>query len=97
MIIGELTITPLGEGTSVSKYVKAAVEAIKSLGLKMELTPMSTVIEAENLKQIFRAAELGEEAMIKLGAKRVIIDIKIDHRLDKNATMESKRRAILKE
>ncbi len=97
MIIGELTITPLGEGTSVSKYVKAAVEAIKSLGLKMELTPMSTVIEAENLKQIFRAAGLGEEAMIKLGAKRVIIDIKIDHRLDKDATMESKRRAILKE
>jgi len=95
MIIAELTITPLGEGTSVSRYVKAALEAIKSLGLKIELTPMSTVVEAESLDDIFNAAKIGERAMIEMGAKRIIIDIKIDHRLDKNATMESKKRAVL--
>jgi len=97
MIIAELTITPLGEGTSVSKFVKEAFKAISSTGLKIELTPMSTVVEANNIDEIFRAAKLGEEAMLKLGAKRVIIDIKIDHRLDKNATMETKKRAVMEE
>lgn len=97
MIIAELTITPLGEGTSVSRYVKRAFEAIKSTGLKIQLTPMSTVIEAKSLDEIFHAAELGERAMIEMGAKRIIIDIKIDHRLDKDATMESKKRAVLGE
>jgi len=97
MIIAELTITPLGEGTSVSKYVKAAFNAIKSTGLKIELTPMSTVVEARSLDEIFQAVKLGEQAMIDMGAKRIIIDIKIDHRLDKDATMESKKRAVVEE
>ena len=94
MIIAEVTLTPLGEGTSVSKYVKKAFEAIKSSGLNIELTPMSTVIEAERIEDIFEAVLKGERAMIEYGAKRVIIDIKIDHRLDKNATMDGKKRAI---
>ncbi len=97
MIIAELTITPLGEGTSVSKFVKEAFKAIKDTGLKIELTPMGTVVEASSIDDIFKAAKLGEEAMLKLGAKRVIIDIKIDHRLDKDATMESKKKAVMKE
>ncbi len=97
MIIAELTITPLGEGTSVSKYVRAAFNAIKSTGLKIELTPMSTIVEAATLDDVFNAAKLGEEAMIKMGAKRVIIDIKIDHRLDKDATMETKKNAVLRD
>ncbi len=94
MIIAELTITPLGKGTSVSKYVKAAFRAIKSTGLKVELTPMSTVVEASTLDEIFNAVKKGEEAMINEGAERIVIDIKIDHRLDKDATMESKKRAV---
>jgi len=97
MIIAELTITPLGEGTSVSKYVKAALKAMQASGLKMELTPMSTVVEASTLDDIFNVAKMGEKAMIEMGAKRIIIDIKIDHRLDKEATMESKKRAVLEE
>ncbi len=96
MIIAEVTLTPLGEGTSVSKYVKKAFEAIRACGLKIELTPMSTVIEADKFEDIFEAVIKGEKAMIESGAKRIIIDIKIDHRLDKDATMEKKKNAILR-
>ena len=65
--------------------------------MKIELTPMSTVVEARSLDEIFQAVKLGEQAMIDMGAKRIIIDIKIDHRLDKDATMESKKRAVVEE
>ncbi len=97
MIIAELTLTPLGEGTSVSRYVKEALKAIRSTGLKVELTPMSTVIEAPSIEDIFEAVRRGEDAMFRMGAKRVIVDLKIDHRVDKEATMESKKRAVLGE
>ena len=94
MIIAELTLTPLGVGTSVSKYVKKAIEVIKNSGLKYKPTPMSTVIEVKTLEEIFNVVKEAEEAMLKSGAKRVIIDIKIDHRIDKDATMNSKLKAI---
>ena len=95
MIIAEFTLTPLGEGVSVSKYVKKAFEVIKNSGLKYELTPMSTVIEARTLDEIFGVVKKAEEKMLEEGALRVVIDIKIDHRLDKDASMESKKRAVL--
>ncbi len=94
MIIAELTLTPLGVGTSVSKYVKAAFQELQKSGLKIMLTPMSTVMEAESLDDIFSAVKNAERAMLKAGAQRVIIDIKIDHRIDKEATMEKKLRAV---
>ena len=94
MIIAELTLTPLGVGTSVSGYVRAAFEVIRASGLKYELTPMSTIIEARTLDEIFRVVKEAEEAMLELGAERVVIDIKIDHRLDLDATMASKINAV---
>jgi len=94
MIIAEVTLTPLGVGTSVSRYVKVAFESLKESGLKLLLTPMSTVLEANSLDEIFEAVKRAEEAMLNAGAKRVIIDLKVDHRIDKEATMEKKISAI---
>ncbi len=95
MIIAELTMTPLGEGVSVSRYVRLAFEIIKNSGLKYELTPMSTVVEGRTLDEIFNVVKKAEEAMLNAGAQRVVIDITIDHRIDKDATMDSKKEAIL--
>ena len=97
MIIAELTLTPLGVGKSVSRYVKAAYEVIRDSGLNHELTPMSTVLEARTLDEIFSVVKRAEERMLDMGAERVIIDIKIDHRVDKDATMKSKKSAVLGE
>ena len=94
MIIAEITLTPLGVGTGVSKYVKKAIEVIEDSGLKYKPTPMSTIVEAKTLDEIFGVAKKAEEAMLKAGANRVIIDIKIDHRIDKDATIESKLKAV---
>ena len=95
MIIAEVSITPLGTGVSVSKYVRIAYEKLKTRNLKLMLTPMSTIIEAQKLEDIFDAVKDAEEAVLNAGAKRVIISMKIDHRIDKDATMDSKIDAVI--
>ncbi|MCD6473417.1 MAG: MTH1187 family thiamine-binding protein [Thermoplasmata archaeon] len=94
MIIAELAIFPTSEGVSVSKYVKKAIEAIEATGLKHETGAMSTVIEAKSLDEIFDAVKRAYDAIVGMGARRIHIDLRIDHRLDKDATIESKKRAI---
>jgi len=94
MIIAELAIFPTSEGVSVSKYVKKAIEAIEATGLKHETGAMSTVIEAKSLDEIFDAVKKAYDAIVDMGARRIHIDLRIDHRLDKDATIESKKRAI---
>lgn len=94
MIIGELSIFPTSEGVSVSHYVKEAIKVIESSGLTHETGGMSTTIEAPDLATLFKVVEKCHEALVKMGAKRIHIDLKVDHRLDKDATIESKLKAI---
>jgi uncharacterized protein (TIGR00106 family) len=94
MIIAEFAIFPTSEGVSVSKYVKEAVKVIESSGLKQETGGMSTTIEAPDLDTLFKVIENCHKAMVKMGAQRIHIDLRIDHRLDVEASIESKLKAI---
>ena len=89
-----MSITPIGEGTSVSKYVKAAIKYLKENGVKFQTNPMSTVIEVEDLETLFNVVKKAHEAVLEAGAKRLITDLKIDDRRDKEITIESKLKAI---
>jgi len=94
-IIADLKLIPLGVGTSVGKYLGVAIEAIDRLRtVRYQITPMSTVLEAESLDEIFRAVKAAHEAVIGLGAQRVECDLRIDDRLDKPRTMEEKVAAV---
>lgn len=94
MIIAEFAIFPTSEGVSVSKYVKETIRVIESSGLKHETGGMSTTIEAPDLDTLFKVIEKCHEALVKMGAKRIHIDLRVDHRLDKDASIESKLKAI---
>lgn len=94
MIIAELSIFPTSEGVSVSRYVKEAVNIIAGSGLNHETGGMSTTIESPDLPTLFKIIEKCHEAMVKMGAKRIHIDLRIDHRLDRDATIDSKLKAI---
>ena len=94
MVIAEVSIAPFGVGTSLSKYVKEAVSVLKSSGLKVRLGGMSTTIEAPDLDTLFKVIKEAEEAEFRAGAQRVLINIKIDDRRDKPATIESKMQAV---
>jgi uncharacterized protein (TIGR00106 family) len=94
MIIANFAIFPTSEGVSVSKYVKEAIRVIEASGLKNETGGMSTVIEAPDLATLFKAIEKTHEAMVKMGARRIHIDLNVDHRLDSDATIDTKLKSI---
>jgi uncharacterized protein (TIGR00106 family) len=94
MIISQLTIVPLGEDVSVSKYVKKVIEVIKKHNVRSETNAMATVIETEDLQTLFNIVQEAHMAIVNSGAKRVITELKIDDRRDKNATIDTKLRAI---
>lgn len=96
MIIAEFSIIPIGtKTTSVGKYVKAALKELEKQGnIRVKPGAMGTVIEAENLDDIFKAVEMAHNSVFDLGLKRVVSEIKIDDRRDREATIESKTRAL---
>ncbi len=96
-IIAELSTYPVGEGTSLSQFVKKAVNIIDEFPeIRVVHHPMGTVIEADTLDQIFEVTRLAHEAILSTGAKRVITQLKIDDRQDKGRKMEDKVSAVTK-
>ena len=94
MIISQLSIAPVGKGTSVSKYVKLVIETLEKENVKFETNAMATVIETDDLDTLFNVVQKAHNAVVKAGAERVITELKIDDRKDKNATTESKLDAL---
>jgi uncharacterized protein (TIGR00106 family) len=94
MIIAEFAIFPTSEGVSVSDYVKEALRVLETSGLKHETGGMSTTIEAPDMKTLFKVVEETHKALVKMGVKRIHIDLRVDHRLDIEATIESKLKAV---
>ncbi len=90
MIIAQVTISPLDKGISVGKYVREAVKVIEKSGLKYHVCAMATEIEAPDIETLFGVVKRAEKAVIDAGSQRVISTVKIDHRVDTEATMEDK-------
>ncbi|MCC6013507.1 MAG: MTH1187 family thiamine-binding protein [Candidatus Verstraetearchaeota archaeon] len=91
MIIAEFTVIPMGTGsTSVSDYIAEVCKEVKNSGLRYMVTPMGTIIESENLDEIFNVIKKAHEVMVKMGIKRIVTTIKIDDRRDKERKMEDK-------
>ena len=94
MIISQLSIAPVGAGTSLSKYVKNVINILKKNNIKYKTNAMATVIETEDLKTLFRIIEEAHNSVINLGAERVITELKIDDRKDKQVTISTKLKSI---
>ncbi|HAR36038.1 MAG TPA: hypothetical protein DCR87_03880 [Acidobacteria bacterium] len=94
MVIAEFSIFPTSEGSSVSRYVKEVIKVIENSGLRSETGAMSTTIEAPDLTSILKVVSECHRVLLEMGARRIHIDLKVDHRLDKEATIDSKLRAL---
>lgn len=94
MIISQLSIAPLGESPSVSRYVKKVVNLLNKSDVKSETNAMATVIETEDLDTLFNLVKEAHMTMVNSGVKRIITELKIDDRRDKNATINSKLNAL---
>jgi uncharacterized protein (TIGR00106 family) len=94
MIISQLSIAPVGVGTSLSKYVKIAIEVLRRNDINFQNNDMATVIETKDLETLFRVVAEAHQAVLDAGAKRVITELKIDDRRDKNVIIGTKIKSL---
>ncbi len=94
MAIVAVSISPVGEGVSLSRYVAAAVaEARRQERVRVRLDAMFTTLEGD-LDEIFALVRRMQEAAFEAGATRVGTVIKIDDRRDRSTSSEEKVRAV---
>jgi uncharacterized protein (TIGR00106 family) len=78
MVILEFSITPLGVGESVSKYVARCLEIVEQSGLDYQLHAMGTLVEGE-LAQVLEVMQRCIEA-VAADCPRVTCAAKLDYR-----------------
>ncbi len=93
-VICNINVMPVGSGTSLSRYVREVVAAIrKAPGVKYQVHAMGTVVEGP-LSRVLELAQQIHEIPFGMGAGRVVTSITIDDRRDKAITIESKVKAV---
>ena len=76
MAIAAVSISPIGEGTSVSRFVAAALDVVQSQErIRFRLDPMFTTLEGD-LSEIYALVSDMQEAVFAAGAERVSTVIK---------------------
>lgn len=94
IMIASLSVYPIGKGTSLSRFVRQGVAVIKESGLNYEIGPMSTSVEVPDLDTLFDLIKKVHAAHAAEGAQRIVIDLKVDDRRDKKATMAGKKTSV---
>jgi uncharacterized protein (TIGR00106 family) len=95
MIVADLSMIPLGQGTSASKYVRAVYEVLQESGVRFVPGPMSTSLEADSMEKLFQVVETANDRLAGMGVQRIITTVRIDYRLDKDISMDSKLKAAI--
>jgi uncharacterized protein (TIGR00106 family) len=94
MAIVAVSISPVGVGVSLSRYVAAAERVVRGQDrIRVRLDPMFTTLEGD-VGEIFALIQQMQEAVFEAGAPRVGTVIKIDDRRDRKVQMEDKLRAV---
>ena len=78
MVLLEFSMSPLGKGESVGKYVARSLDIIDKSGVAYRLNPMGTVLEG-GWDDVMRVVKRCYERM-KKGCNRISCSIKIDYR-----------------
>jgi uncharacterized protein (TIGR00106 family) len=90
MAIVAVSISPLGEGVGVSKFIAEAQKVLEAQDrVRFRLDPMFTTLDGD-LDEVMAVIREMQEAVFAAGAVRVGSVIKIDDRRDKDARMEEK-------
>jgi len=91
-MLAEFSITPIGKGISVSRYVARCLDLVDRSGLDYRLNPMGTVVEGpfdEVLSLIARC-----HRAVARDCARVSTIIKIDDRKGAKGELEGKVRRV---
>jgi uncharacterized protein YqgV (UPF0045/DUF77 family) len=66
---------------------------LQESGVKYLPGPMSTAVETESFQQLFDVIEKANRKLEQMGVQRIITTIKIDRRLDKEISIQTKMAA----
>jgi uncharacterized protein (TIGR00106 family) len=91
-VLLEFSMTPLGEGESVSPYVARSLEIIDASGLDYRLHAMGTVIEGE-WDEVFDVVRRCYDAM-SADCDRITCSIKVDSRKNATGRLTAKVRSV---
>jgi uncharacterized protein (TIGR00106 family) len=94
MVLLEFSMSPLGQGESVGKYVARSLDIIERSGVDYRLNPMGTVLEG-GWDQVFGVVKACFEEM-RRDCNRVTAVIKVDYRRDKKGRLTEKVASIEK-
>lgn len=88
MVLLEFSMSPLGKGESVSKYVSRSLDIIDKSGVPYRLNPMGTVLEGE-WDEVFAVVRKCYVRM-KKDCNRISCSIKVDYRKGHSGRLVSK-------
>ena len=94
MVLLEFSMSPLGKGESVGKYVARSLDIIDKSGIDYRLNPMGTVLEGE-WDEVFAVVRKCYERM-KKDCNRISCSIKIDYRKGRAGRLVTKVASIEK-
>ncbi|WP_135823795.1 thiamine-binding protein [Halorussus ruber] len=83
-----LTVAPLDDPEAdFDAEIAAAIDALEEFDVRYETNPMETTIEADDLGEVFDAAQAATEA---IDATRTMTSLKIDHFREEDLAVEEK-------
>ncbi len=92
MVLLEFSMTPIGKGESVSRYVARCVDLVDRSGLRYRLNPMGTVVEGEWDEVLAVVTKCYRR--LSRDCPRVSVSIKIDARRGKAGRLDAKVDAV---
>ena len=95
MILAQLSVYPVGDGVSLSRFVKKGIKVIEDSGYTYKVGGLSTAVEVPELQDLFDLVSKIRQAQLDEGAQRLIIEIKIDDRQDKDARLDRKIESVI--
>ena len=91
-MLAEFSITPIGKGTSVSKYVARCLKIVDASGLDYRMNAMGTVVEG-SFDDVLSLIAKCHKAVAR-DSERVSTIIKIDDRKGRGRQIEEKVRRV---
>jgi uncharacterized protein (TIGR00106 family) len=94
VVLLEFSMSPLGKGESVGKFVSRSLDIIDKSGIEYRLNPMGTILEGE-WDQVFNVVGRCFERM-RRDCNRISCTIKVDYRKGHQGRLSSKTASVEK-
>ena len=93
-MLAQVSVVPLGVGTSVSNYVADALDVIDKSGLDYRLSAMGTVIEGDWDQVMGTLKKVHDRIMNE--SDRLLMYVSLDDRKDKEQPIDAKVKVVEK-